>query len=319
MPYWTRKAAGALATLWLASVAVFLLLRLAPGDPVSAALGAEADQEQRDRLAGSLGVDRPMPVQYLGWLHGLLTGDPGSSFHYREPVTRLIGQSVGSTVQLALVAGLLMLVLGLLLGVALAAERRGRLARVLDPLATALLALPVYVTAVLFVFVFAVLLRLLPAGGERDLFTAPDLAVQYLALPAVALALPGAAVLARLLATELRRTRQEEFVLTAVAKGASSRRVLARHVLPNSLAPFCVEFGLHLGELLGGAVVAEQLFARHGLGQLLLDAINQRDYPVAQTLIMLAVAVAVLVQLGSELLVGRLDPRIARAGTGEDR
>ncbi|MFF7458874.1 ABC transporter permease [Kitasatospora sp. NPDC008115] len=319
MPYWTRKAAGALATLWLASVAVFLLLRLAPGDPVSAALGAEADQEQRDHLGRQLGVDRPLPVQYLTWLGGLLGGDPGLSFHYREPVTRMIGQSLGSTVQLAIAAGLLMLVLGLLLGAALAAERRGRLARALDPLTTAVLALPVYVTAVLFVFVFAVLLRVLPAGGERDLFTAPDLAVQYLALPAVALALPGSVVLARLLATELRRTRQEEFVLTAIAKGAPPRRILLRHVLPNSLAPFCVEFGLNLGELLGGAVVAEQLFARHGLGQLLLDAINQRDYPVAQTLIMLAVAVAVTVQLGSELLVGRLDPRIARAGTGEGR
>ncbi|WP_327087165.1 ABC transporter permease [Nonomuraea sp. NBC_01738] len=307
MPYWPRKALSALLTLWLSSIVVFALLRLTPGDPAAAIAGPDATAEQVAAIRDQLLLDDPLPSQYLHWLGGLLTGDPGISYQYDRPITDLLAESVGSTVQLAL-AGILMLpVVGLLTGLALASRRFGKAA---DAFATAALSLPVYVSAVILVFLFAVQLRVLPAGGELSFLAAPDLSVQFLLLPGIALALPAGAVLGRLLATELRRTRQEEFVLTAVAKGVPPGRISRLHVLPGSLGPFVVEFGIGIGELLGGAVIAEELFARNGLGKLMLDSVQNRDYPMAQTLLMLAIAVAVLAQLGTEVVLTRLDPRI---------
>lgn len=307
MAFWLRKALSALLTLWISSIAVFGLMRLTPGDPAAAVAGPDATAAQVAAIRAELMLDQPLLTQYGHWIGGLLGGDPGNSFQYNRPITDLLGESVASTLQLA-IAGILMIpVVGLLTGLALVSRRLGKAA---DAFATAALSLPVYVSAVILVFLFAVRLKALPATGEMSFLDAPDLSVQFLILPGIALALPAGAVLGRLLATEIRRVRQEEFVLTARAKGVPERRISRRHVLPGSLGPFVVEFGIGIGELLGGAVIAEELFARNGLGKLMLDAVQNRDYPMAQLLLMLAITIAVIAQLGTEVVLSRLDPRI---------
>lgn len=307
--YIARKVLTSLLTLFLGSIVVFLLLRLAPGDPASAMADADATPAQLQAIREELGLDRPPIQQYIDWIGGLLTGAPGNSFKFAQPITELVARAAGSTLELALVGAAMLLVGGVVIGILLTQDRPWWLRSCVETITTISLSMPVYVSAVLLIFVFAVVLRWLPSGGEISLLEAPDLSVQYLVMPAFAMALSGSTVLGRLLATEARRVRQEEFVLTAVAKGAPPRRVTRRHILPNSVSPFIVEYGIRIGDLIGGAVIAEVLFARHGLGKLLLDAVVYRDYPLAQTLLMLAIAVAITTQLLTELLLVWADPR----------
>lgn len=307
--YIARKVLTSLLTLFLGSIVVFLLLRLAPGDPASAMADADATPAQLQAIREQLGLDRPPIQQYIDWIGGLLTGAPGNSFKFAQPITELVARAAGSTLELALVGAAMLLVGGVVIGILLTQDRPRWLRSCVETITTISLSMPVYVSAVLLIFVFAVVLRWLPSGGQISLLEAPDLSVQYLVMPAFAMALSGSTVLGRLLATEARRVRQEEFVLTAVAKGAPPRRVTRRHILPNSVSPFIVEYGIRIGDLIGGAVIAEVLFARHGLGKLLLDAVVYRDYPLAQTLLMLAIAVAITTQLLTELLLVWADPR----------
>jgi peptide/nickel transport system permease protein len=172
------------------------------------------------------------------------------------------------------------------------------------------LALPPFVSGIVLIFVFAVTWRVFPSGGDASLIAAPADALRRLVLPAVALALPGVPVIARLLSTEMRRSQDQEFVLTARAKGAGRQRITWRHVVPNSLTQPIIEVGMRISHLLGGAVVAEAIFTRAGIGNLLTQAVQARDYPLAQVLLMLVVATAIIVQLLVELVIAALDPRI---------
>jgi peptide/nickel transport system permease protein len=203
-----------------------------------------------------------------------------------------------------------MVVFGLLMGVVLATARSRVVRLVVDWLATVSLALPPFVSGVILIFLFAVTWKLLPSGGDASFIGDPSESLQRLILPAVAMALPGAPVIARLLAGEIRRSLDNEFVLTAQSKGASRRRIVWRHAVPNSLGPALIEVGIRIGHLLGGAVVAEAIFARPGLGSLLIQAVQARDYLLAQVLLMLAIAAAIVVQLAVELVMGTIDPRV---------
>jgi len=163
---------------------------------------------------------------------------------------------------------------------------------------------------VVLIFLFAIVWHVLPSGGDAPLFSQAASSLRRLILPAVAMALPAAPVIARLLATEMRRMADQEFVLTAISKGASRRRVTWRHVVPNSLGPAILEVGIRIGHLLGGAVVAEAIFARAGLGSLLVQSVQNRDYRLAQVLLLLVVAAAILIQLLAELISTGIDPRM---------
>jgi peptide/nickel transport system permease protein len=166
------------------------------------------------------------------------------------------------------------------------------------------------VSSIVLIFVFAVVWKVLPSGGEVSFTSDPVRSLKFMLLPALALALPQAAVLARLLATEMRRAAQEEFVLTAQAKGASRRRITWRHILPYSVGLYIVQLGINFGTLIGGALVVEAIFARAGVGGLLIDAVNTRDYPVAQAVLFLTVTIAIVIQLLGEVVLSRIDPRI---------
>lgn len=305
-----RRLASALVVLAIASVVVFSLLQLAPGDPASVLAGPDADEATVAAIRHNLGLDEPLLTQYFTWLAHLFTGNLGDSYTYHRPITELIGQRLGSTVELTIVATLVMVVLGLVLGVVLATARSRGLRRIVNGLSTVCLALPPFASGIILIFVFAVMWNVLPSGGEASLFSEPASAIRRLILPAVALALPAAPVIANLLATEMMHARDQEFVLTASAKGATARRITWRHVVPNSLSSSIIEVGIHIGNLLGGAVVAEAIFTRNGLGTLLIQAVDKRDYQLAQVLLLLAIGTAIIVQLIAELCIARIDPRI---------
>lgn len=307
--YIGRRLLATVVTLFLASVIIFLLLRLAPGDPASVLAGPDAGTAQVNAIRHELGLDQPLAVQYLQWIGGVLTGDFGMSYSVNQPIGGLLLQRLPSTVELTVAASILMIGAGVLFGILLAT--RVRLIRpVIDALSTVALSSPPFVSGIVLIFVFAVVLRTLPSGGDAPVLTAPGESLSRLVMPAVALALPGAAVVARLLATEMRRVREGEFVKTAVSKGMSVRRVFLRHLLRSSLGAAVVEMGIRVGEMLGGAIVVEAIFVRAGLGSLLVKAVEERDYPLAQAVLLFAIGAVILIQLISDLVVAALDPRI---------
>lgn len=308
--YVVRRLLGAIVVLFVVSIVIFSLLHMAPGDPASVLAGPDATQTQVAAIRHGLGLDKPVATQYFSWLGHLFTGDLGESYTLQRPISSLIGQRLGSTLQLTIAAAILMVVFGLLMGVVLATARSRVVRQVVDWLATVSLALPPFVSGVILIFLFAVTWKLLPSGGDASFIGDPSESLQRLILPAVAMALPGAPVIARLLAGEIRRSLDNEFVLTAQSKGASRRRIVWRHAVPNSLGPALIEVGIRIGHLLGGAVVAEAIFARPGLGSLLIQAVQARDYLLAQVLLMLAIAAAIIVQLAVELVMGTIDPRV---------
>jgi len=309
-----QRLLSAVVVLAVVSVLVFSLLHLAPGDPAVVLAGADADPQTVATIRTQLGLDRPLVTQYGEWVGQLLTGDLGRSYTLGQPIGELIVQRLPGTIQLTIAATLLMTVFGLVTGVVLATTRSRLLRQGIEYLATLALALPPFVSGVVLIFFFAVVWQVLPSGGDASLVDTPASAIRRLILPAIALALPAVPVIAQLLATEMRRAYDQEFVLTALAKGANRRRITWRHVMPNSLGPAIIELGIRVGHLFGGAIVAEAIFARAGLGSLLVQAVQTRDYRLAQMLLLLAIAAAIAVQFVAELCIARIDPRIRLGG-----
>ncbi|WP_055591361.1 ABC transporter permease [Peterkaempfera griseoplana] len=308
--YLLKRIPSALLVLLLASVAVFLILRLLPGDPATTLAGPDATPAAVAAIRAHLGLDRPLPAQYGSWLHALATGDLGPSYAIGGQVSDLIGNGLGATLELTAGALVLVVLLGFTAGVLGATARSRTVQALVRVFTTGALAVPPFVTGVVLVLVLAVGLGLLPAGGYQPFAQAPDLAVQYLAMPALCLALPSAAVLGRYLRDGLERTLAEDHVRTATALGVPRRRILWRHALPNALPPVVTVLGMQVGQLLGGAVLVEAIFAWPGLGQLAQQGVLRRDYPVVQDLLLLLVAVFVAVQLLTDLVYAWLDPRI---------
>ncbi|MFJ4339957.1 ABC transporter permease [Streptomyces sp. NPDC088915] len=308
--YLLRRLPSALLVLLVASFVAFAVLRLVPGDPAAVLAGPDASAETEAAIRARLGLDEPLPAQYLRWLGDLLTGDLGPSYAIGGQTADLIGDGLGATVELTLGALLFVVVLGGAFGILGATSRSRWVRTAVRVVTTGALAVPPFVTGVLLVLLFSVLLGVLPPGGRVPLLTAPDLGVQYLLLPALCLALPSAAVLGRYLRDGIERALGEDYVRTATAAGIAPRRLLWRHALPNALPPVVTLLGMQTGNLLGGAVLVEAIFAWPGLGQLAEQALVRRDYPVVQDLLLLLVTVFVLVQLLTDLVHARLDPRI---------
>jgi peptide/nickel transport system permease protein len=315
MPYLAKRLLVAIGVLFIASIAIFMLLHLASGNPATVLAGPDASAAQVAAVARQLHLDQPLPLQYWHWLSGLLTGNLGQSYVLKRPIGALIAQRLGSTVQLMIGATVLMCVGGFAFGV-VAAETHSRFVRwLVDLISAAALSAPPFVSAVIFIFVFAISWRVLPASGQLNFLNNPWLSLQYLVMPSVAAALPASAVVGRLLATEMRRVRQDEFVRTAIAKGAGRWRVVLRHVLPNALGPALVELGIRIGELFAGAVVVESLFTRSGIGSLLVSAVEDRDYMLADDLLLMSVAFAIMMQLLTEAGMARIDRRLLLEST----
>ena len=305
-----RKAPSVVFVLFASSIVAFALPRLAPGDVAVSLAGTDPTPANVAAIRGELGLDRSPVVQYRDWISGLFHGDLGQSYRLHRSVASLIGDRLESTVELAVFATLLVIVAGTVLGV-LAGSTRRRWTRVTFDLGNSfLVATPAFLTALALILIFGVYHRWLPVSGEVSVLENPAIGIQYLTLPAVALALSPSGIVARLLQTEMTRVRNEDYVDLALAKGASAKRITLRHVLRNSFGTAVVSIGLEIGTLLAGAVIIESIFNRNGLGQLAVSSVQSRDFTVLQVLILGVVFVAVICQIVTEMVLATLDPRI---------
>lgn len=308
--YTVRRIPTALLVLFIASIVIFLVLRLAPGDPAATLAGPDANEETIRAIRQQLGLNLPLFQQYLRWLGGVLRGDLGQSYLLHTSVSELIGNSLLNTVELASGALVLALLGGGAIGYSMGASSRRWVQATWGALTSFAVAVPTYVAGVLLILLFAVTFRVLPSGGIGPGMSDPEIGLQYLLMPAVVLSLPTGATLARFFAASMRRTLDEDFIQTGVAKGLARRRLMGGHVIPNALPPVLTVLGIQIGQLLGGAIIVETIFAWPGIGQLLLQAVLGRDYLLTQGVLMLAVLVFVVVQIVTDLVDAAMDPRI---------
>jgi peptide/nickel transport system permease protein len=308
--YILRRLLQTLPVLFLTSVAVFLVLRLAPGDPAQYVAGPDAPPDTVEAVRRELGLDKPWPVQYVLWLARAVRGDFGRSLISRYPVWDLILQGLPATIELAVAAFVLSLVLGVLLGVA-SALSEGRFVDFAVSIFNALaLGIPNFWLGLILIIAFALLLGWLPPSGHVDFLESPLESSRFLLLPAITLALQLAAVLARFLRSALLDVLREDYVRTARAKGLPEKRVIGAHALRNALIPLVTVLGIQFGRLLGGAVIVEAVFAWPGLGTLAVTAVTARDYAVVQGVLMLLVTAFVGINLLVDILYGVLDPTV---------
>jgi peptide/nickel transport system permease protein len=311
-----RRLLSLVLVLFVASVLIFAIIRLIPGDPASTLAGPDATPDTVQAIRHQLGLDQPWPAQYGHWLGQLFTFHLGRSYLIGGSVAELVGSGLGNTAMLAVTALLIAVLLSLVLGPLWAASRNRWLDAVLTGANTVTVALPAFVSGVLLILLFGVVIPVLPVGGvpPDGFFAAPDITAQYLVMPAVCLALPVAAVLTRYLAETLRTELRAPYVTMARSLGVPRRRIVLRHALRNALPASVTVLGVQVGQLLGGAVLVEAVFAWPGLGQLIEEAISRRDYPVVQVLMLLSVAVFVLAQLVTDVVHVWLDPRVRIGG-----
>jgi peptide/nickel transport system permease protein len=298
------------ATLAGAALVIFVMLEVLPGDPAAVTLGLNAAPEALAALRAEMGLDRPAPLRFALWVGGMLTGEFGLSYTYRVPVAQLVVERMAVTLPLASMAITLATLIGVPLGI-LAAARHNRAAdAAVMVFAQAGLAIPNFWFGLLLVLIFAIGLGWLPAGGFPGWQAGLLPGLKALAMPALALALPQAAILARVTRSSMLDTLQEDFVRTARAKGLSERVTMLRHALRNALIPVVTILGLQFSVLIAGAIIIENVFALPGLGRLVFQSIAQHDLIVVKDLVMLFAALAILLNFAVELLYGAIDPRL---------
>ena len=300
--YVARRVLASVPTLWGVATVVFVMARLLPGDPARVIAGVLASPEDVERIRQSMGLDKPLLVQYGTFLGSLLRLNLGVSAHTNAPVVEEIGSRLPYTIELAMVALVLAVTVGLLAGVAAAIRRNTMLDLLISSFSVFGVSMPVYCLGLMMIIVFAIDFHLLPAAGADD--------PASILMPAVTLALFSLGLIARMTRSSMLEVLGQDYVRTARAKGAPFRSVVFRHALRNALLPIMTVIGLQFGALLGGAVVTETVFAWPGVGRLLIDSIFFRDYPVVQGLVLMFGTTFVVINLLVDLLYAYVDPRI---------
>jgi peptide/nickel transport system permease protein len=296
-------------SLALASLVIFLVVEVAPGDPASYMLGINARPDTVAALRAELGLDLPRAERYLAWVGGMVQGDFGTSYTYRAPVSQMVAERIRVSLPLALYALTLSVVIAFPAGI-FAAARRGRAGDAGVIAATQLgIAIPNFWFAMLLVLLFAIKLRWFSAGGFPG-WDDPLMGLKALTLPAIALALPQAAILTRVMRSSLLDILHEDFIRTARAKGLTRRQALWRHGVRNALIPVLTIIGLQFSFLLAGAIIIEQVFFLPGLGRLIFQAITQRDLIVVESVVMLLVFAVIAVNFLTDLAYAAVDPRL---------
>ena len=300
-PYILKRLGEAVLVCFGISVITFLLLHVA-GDPVQLLLSIEAKAEDAAILRKSLGLDQPLYVQYGIFLKDLVHLDFGKSLFIREPALSLVLERFPATLQLTLAGMAIALAIAIPLGVVAAVKRYSFLDNLCTMLAISGQAMPIFWLGLMLIILFSVKFHLLPASGRGSLF--------HLLMPAFTLGASLAPIIMRMTRSKMLDILSEDYIRTARAKGLHERIVLFRHALRNASIPIVTILGLQFGRLLGGAIVTEAVFAWPGLGSLALSAIRNFDYPLAQACILTMAGIIVVVNLGIDILVGALDPRI---------
>jgi peptide/nickel transport system permease protein len=302
---------GTVPVIVILSIGVFLMLHLTPGDPVQIMLGQDADPQAVAALRAELGLDQPLPIQYVRWAGNALHGDLGRSIRTNQPVTDAIVSRLPVTLELSLVALLISLLIGLPAGLLAAIRRNSSLDLASTGVALVGVSLPSFFLGILLILVFALWLRWLPPSGYTPLIQDPAMNVKQMLMPAIALGAALAGIVARLMRSSLLEVLGADYMRTARAKGLSEPASVIGHAVQNALLPVVTVVGLQVGALLGGAILIETIFALPGIGRLAVDSIFARDFPIVQGVVLFLALVRVLSNLIADLLYGRLDPRIA--------
>lgn len=308
--YIARRLVEACLVVLLASLLVFTLMHLMPGDPAATILGEEATEDQIAQMRDELGLNDPFVEQFGQWWWKLTHGDLGTSFRTKQPVQELIIRSAVPTIELAVSAYALTIVLGTGLGTIAGAKTGSLWDWALSASTVVFIAIPNFVFGILALYLISYKLGWLPVGGRVAVWDDPVRGFQSLVLPALTLGLTQASVLGRYTRTTVSQVMNEQFVITARAKGLTERAVILRHVLRNSLTSTITISGLQVAGILTGSVVIERVFSRPGLGRLIVDSIQSRDIVTVQGVLLVLVFVFIVVNLVSDLLYAATDPRI---------
>ena len=311
MAFLIRRLHLTLPILFIVSVVCWSLINLIPGDPATVILGPEASEQAKDQMRERLGLNDPLVVQYVDWLGNVLRGDLGESLRDGTPVSQLILQRLPVTLELALGTFLVSLTIAVVAGI-LSASNRGTW---IDYLSTGFalggISIPHFWLGMMFIIIFAVSLGWLPASGYEPFFQNPVANITAMILPVLATGLRESAELTRMLRSSLLEELGSDYVRTALSKGLSRRVVVIKHAVRNALIPFVTASGLQIAGLLGGLVVTEQVFQLPGVGRLIVESIEERDFTVVQGAVLTVTAIVVLINVLVDTLYAIIDPRIA--------
>jgi peptide/nickel transport system permease protein len=309
-----RRLLLLIPTLVLASILIFAIIALAPGDPARMMLGTQATPEEVALERTRLGLDRPLPVRYAIWVTDVFTLNLGRSQSNNRTVASLVGDAFPNTLRLALLALVMSVALGFPLGILAAVHANRRIDAFVTALSSLGLAVPNFWLALLLIIFFSVQLQWLPASGIGDANTSFFGSLKYLILPIIAIAVSNMAVFSRYVRSAMIDILSADYVRTARAKGLAERVVIGRHALRNAMIPVITIVGIQFGRLLGGAVITESVFSYPGIGRLIINSIANRDYPVVQATLMLVVLIFLITNILVDLSYAYLDPRVKLEG-----
>ncbi|RUW54419.1 ABC transporter permease [Mesorhizobium sp. M1A.F.Ca.ET.072.01.1.1] len=308
--YIFRRLVSTIAVMAMVGIFVFLLLRLAPGDPAAIIAGRNATPEVVAGIRQQLGLNEPLPVQFLHWSWDLLRGDFGTSIFAGVPVIELVSQRLEPTISLAILTMILAVALGVSFGIVAAWRAGGLVDRALTAFSAFGYSVPVFVVGFFLIYLFAIKTHWLPVQGYEPISHGLRPWFAHLILPTVTLGLPYISFIARVTRASMLEVLSEDYMRTAAAKGASSYALLFHHALKNAGAPILTVIGLSFAYLVGGVVITETVFNIPGVGRLVVNAINNRDYPIIQSVLILVSGLYVLINLAVDLSYTLVDPRI---------
>ena len=308
--YIIKRVFSLIPVLFVVSVAIFLIIHLTPGDPASSILGLEATEEQIEQLNEELGLNLPIYQQYFRWVNGVFHGDFGESYFMNEPVTEAIINHLGPTLSLAIFAEIVALILAIPIGI-IAAYRQGSVIdQTLMVISLLGMAVPGFLLGLLLMLFVGVYLQWLPIAGYKPLSDGLWIHIKYLILPAISLGAIQAALVARMTRSSMLEVLNTNYIKTARSKGVQEYRVVMKHALRNAFLPILTVIGQSFGTLVTGAVVVETIFNLPGLGQLIINSIERRDFAVIQGVVLFVTLIYVMINLIVDLLYGVIDPRV---------
>ncbi|TIQ62069.1 MAG: ABC transporter permease [Mesorhizobium sp.] len=308
--YIIRRMISTIAVMAMVGVFVFLLLRLSPGDPAAILAGERATSEEIAGIREQLGLNQPLPLQFVHWGLGILCGNLGTSIFTGRPVLELISQRLEPTASISILTIIVSVTIGVSFGILAAWRAGGLVDRILTTFATIGFSVPVFVVGFFLIYWFAISARWLPVQGYQPIDHGFRPWLVHLILPTVTLSVPYVAFIARIARASMLEVLSEDYMRTAAAKGASSYSMLFHHALKNAGVPILTVIGLSFAGLIGGVVITETVFNLPGVGRLVVDAVNNRDYPVIQGVLILVSGLYVLINLVVDLSYTLVDPRI---------
>ena len=308
--YLFRRLLQLIPTILVMSIVVFSLTQMLPGDAAFTVLGERATEAQREQWRDEMGLNKPIPIQYVRWFSKAVTGDLGRSIRSGEPVIQILSVRIPTTVELALLSMLLAVGVGIPTGIVAAKFRNTWIDFAASFFSMFSMAIPYFWLGVLLIMIFAVKLHLLPPSGYVSLFDSPIQNIRLMIMPSMTIGLSFAGLVMRQTRTAMLQILNEDYVRTAKAKGLSELSVTIKHALRNALIPITTVLGLQVGALLGGAVVTETIFSIPGIGRMIVEGIFERDFPVVQGAISIIVLFILLVNILIDLTYTLLDKRV---------